>query len=152
MPVRQRSVSPDERRHPPALPIAPVGEKPRRIRVGAPTTAGDITDTKRLESPASERVKITLPTPPRVGFESRRCTTIERHERRTPLITALEVRLADGRPEPCMELRRWNAKMANSFLQHAASQSAPSRMSRAHCRPITRGKQHRHTVSDLNDT
>src|ERR1700722_16144018 len=100
IPARLRSVPPDERRHPPALSIAPVGEKPRRVRVGAPTTAGDITDAKRLESLTSERVEITLPTNPRVGFESRRRTRIVRHERRAHFITDLEMVLTDGRPEP----------------------------------------------------
>src|SRR6202034_1384129 len=107
---------------------------------------GDITDAKRLESLTSERVEITLPTTPRVGFESRRRTRIVRHERRAHFITDLEMVLTDGRPEPYNKLRRRNAKMAHSFLQYAASQSPPPGMSRPHSRPITRRKQHRHTV------
>jgi hypothetical protein len=151
-PARLRSVPPDERRHPPALSIAPIGEKPRRIRVGAPAAAGDITDAKRLESLPRERVEITLPTTPRVGLESRRRTRIVRHERGAHLVTDLEVLLTDSRPEPCNKLRRRNAQMAHSLLQHAAREPPPPRMSRAHRRPSTRRKQHRHTVSDLNNT
>jgi len=120
--------------------------------MGAPTTTGNASDTERRETTPRERVQITLPALTRVEFESGRRVRIVRDESRTHLFTNLEMLLPDRRAEPRNKLCRRNTQVANGFLQHAASQPTPTRMRRTDGRPITRRKQHGHTVRNLNHT
>jgi hypothetical protein len=120
--------------------------------MGAPTTTGSASDTERRETTPRERVQITLPALTRVEFESGRRVRIVRDESRTHLFTNLEMLLPDRRAEPRNKLCRRNTQVANGFLQHAASQPTPTRMRRTDGRPITRRKQHGHTVRNLNHT
>src|ERR1700722_17041326 len=136
---------PKQRRHTTTLPITPEGEEPRRVVIGAPATAGHITNTKCGKPTPRERVQITLPPPTRVSLECRRGAYIIFSERRTDVLTDLEVLLADRGAEPSHQLCRRHTQLRKGLLQHTARQPAPARMRGTNGGAITRSKQHRHT-------
>src|SRR5580700_10404647 len=109
-PARRRSGEPDECRHAPALPVAPVGEEALRLGVGAPVTAEHGADAGGCEPRARQRAEIALPAATGVGAEGHARRRVARYERAAHLFTDFEVRRADRRPEPGEQLARRDAE------------------------------------------
>ncbi len=125
----QRSRAPDQRGHAPALPVAAVGKEPRRDRRRC-------TSCRRTpaSTPAAARrwrassVQIALPAPARVGARRRRPRAASCARKAVAhLVADLEVRSADGRPEPGEQLRRRHAACAPRSPRARRRQARASR-------------------------